>query len=164
MAISLCCLGDLEAGQQYTRRAIRIWRSGVVRFVPEEVDVPIVSCLCHEAVFQLQFGDITSCHEGLADAISTAKELNDMHGLAAALTWAATVAQLEGIAAKTETLASELIELCTRYNFAYFRTMGTALRGWARSVSGDPSQGLAWIERGISDFGRPARCCKSHPS
>jgi predicted ATPase len=30
--------------------------------------------------------------------------------------------------------------------------MGTVLRGWARCVSGDSSQGLAWIESAISDF------------
>lgn len=43
MAITLYSLGDLEAGRDYTRRGVQIWRSGAVRFAPEEVDVPVSS-------------------------------------------------------------------------------------------------------------------------
>jgi hypothetical protein len=81
---SLLLGSDLEAGQQYARRGIQIWRSGAVRFASEEVDVPVVSCLCYEALFQWHFGDITFCHTALAEAISVAKELNDMHAFAVA--------------------------------------------------------------------------------
>jgi predicted ATPase len=88
----------------------------------------------------------------LAEAISVAKELNDTHAFAVALTWAATVAQIEGTPAEVERLASELIELCTRHKYPFFRTIGTVLRGWARSASGDIAQGIAWIEQGIRDF------------
>jgi predicted ATPase len=152
MAAILYCLGDLEAGQQYTRRSIQIWHSGPVRLAPEEVDVPVVTCLCYEAIFQWNFGDITSCHEALAEAISVAKELNDMHAFAVALSWAAAVAQLERTPAEAERLASELIGLSTRHNFVHFRTIGTVLRGWARSASGDTAEGISWIEQGIRDF------------
>jgi predicted ATPase len=31
--------------------------------------------------------------------------------------------------------------------------MGSVLRGWARSASGDTAKGLAWIEEGIEDWG-----------
>ena len=121
MAAILYCLGDLEAGQQYTRRGIQIWHSGPVRFAPEEVDVPVVTCLCYEAIFEWNLGEIASCHKALAEAISVAKELNDMHALAVALSWAAAVAQLERNPAEVERLASELIGLSTRHNFVHFR-------------------------------------------
>jgi hypothetical protein len=49
-------------------------------------------------------------------------------------------------------LASELIELSTRHNFSYWLTVGTMLRGWARSASGDTVEGIPWIEHGIRDF------------
>jgi serine/threonine protein kinase/predicted ATPase len=152
MAAILYCLGDLEAGQQYTRRSIEIWHSGPVRFAPEEVDVPVVTCLCYEAIFQWNFGDITSCHKALAEAISVAKELNDLHAFAVALSWAAAVAQLERTPAEVERLASELIGLSTRHNFVHFRTIGAVLRGWACSASGDTAEGILWIEEGIRDF------------
>jgi hypothetical protein len=49
-------------------------------------------------------------------------------------------------------LASELIELSTRHNFVYWLALGAINRGWARSVSGDTAQGIAWIEQGIRDY------------
>jgi serine/threonine protein kinase len=152
MAITLYFFGDLEAGQDYTKRGVQIWHSGAVRFAPEEVDVPVVSCLCYEALFQWHFGNTTSCHEALAEAISVAKELNDIHALALALSWAAFVAQFERTPVEVHRLASELIELCTRHNFVFFLALGAGLRGWARSASGDTAEGILWIEQGIRDI------------
>jgi serine/threonine protein kinase len=93
MAITLYFLGDFEAGHQYTMRGVQVWHSGAVRFPAEEVDLPVVSCLCYEAMFKWHFGQIASCHETLAEAISVAKELNDLHALAVALSWAQALAQ-----------------------------------------------------------------------
>ena len=77
----------------------------------------------------------------MAEAISLAKELNDMHALAMALWNAAILAHFERNPAKVERLASDLIELSTRQNFAYWLAGGEVLRGWARSVSGDTGEG-----------------------
>src|SRR5262249_10982544 len=86
------------------------------------------------------------------EAISLEKELNDMHGLAVALHWAAILAQLEGKPAEVERLASEVIELSTRQNFANWLAVGAILRGWARSVLGNASEGISCIEDGIRDY------------
>ena len=51
-----------------------------------------------------------------------------------------------------ERLASDLIELSTRHNFAHWLAVGNILRGWARSASGDTAEGIAWIEEGIEDY------------
>ena len=75
-----------------------------------------------------------------------------MHGLAAALLVAAVLAQLEGKPAEVERLASEVIELSTRQNFAHWRNAGVMLRGWARSVLGNTTEGIACIEDGIGDW------------
>ena len=48
-----------------------------------------------------------------------------------------------------ERLASDLIELSTRQNFAHWLAVGEILRGWARSASGDTAEGISWIEDGI---------------
>jgi predicted ATPase len=89
----------------------------------------------------------------MAEAISLAKELNDMHALAVALWNAGTLAQFERNPAEADRLASDLIELSTRQNFAWFLAGGEVLRGWARSASGDTAEGLAWIEDGIEGWG-----------
>ena len=88
----------------------------------------------------------------MAEAIPLAKELNDMPALAVALYFAGHLAHFEGNRAEVERLASELIELSTRQNFAIWLPIGAILRGWARSASGDTDEGISWIEDGIEDY------------
>jgi adenylate cyclase len=74
----------------------------------------------------------------MAEAISLAKELNDMYALALALLFRAMVlGHLEGNPAEMARLASDLIELSTRQNFAFWLRAGEIFRGWARSASGN---------------------------
>jgi hypothetical protein len=72
----------------------------------------------------------------MTQAIAVAKELNDMHGLAQALYFSAWLAHFERNPTKVERLASEVIELSTRYNFAFWMVAEAILRGWARSALG----------------------------
>ena len=65
-----------------------------------------------------------SCQRTMAEAISLAKELNDMHGLAVALSFAAVLGHAEGNFAEVEPPASELIELSTRQNFSFWFAQG----------------------------------------
>jgi adenylate cyclase len=51
-----------------------------------------------------------------------------------------------------ERFASDLIELSTRQNFAFWLAIGSVLRGWPRSASGETAEGLSWIEDGIKDL------------
>ena len=144
-------LGDYETSAQYVRHGLDIWRSGRAQSAPEEVDVPAGACLCYDALLKWHSGETASANAAIEEAISQAKELNDMHGLAAALHWAAVLAQAEGKPAEVERLASEVIELSTRQNFAQWRAAGEILRGWARSVLGNTTEGIACIEDGIGD-------------
>jgi serine/threonine protein kinase len=150
LACTLYFLGDFETARQYSTLGVQIWRSGKVRSHTEDPYTPVVACLCFLAVSQWHFGEITACHSNILEAISLAKELNDMHGLAVALVFAALVAHLEHDPSGVEHLASEVVELSTRQNFAAWRAMGTVLRGWARSASGDTIVGISWIEHGIA--------------
>jgi hypothetical protein len=83
-------LGDFETARQYAMRGVRIWRSGGVQSRVEEVTAPVVTCLCYEAMLQWHFGEMPSCRATIAEAISLAKQLNDMHALAVALLYAAS--------------------------------------------------------------------------
>jgi predicted ATPase len=75
-----------------------------------------------------------------------------MHGLAEALYFAACLSHYERNPAETERLASDLIELSTHNNFAFWLPRGAVLWGWARSASGDTAKGISWIENGIKDW------------
>ncbi|MBV8276447.1 MAG: hypothetical protein JO170_14465 [Verrucomicrobia bacterium] len=88
----------------------------------------------------------------MVEAISLARELNDMHALAVALFLAAILAHFERNPAEVERLASDLIETSTRQNFAMWLAGGKVLRGWARSASGSTAEGLSRIEDGMDDW------------
>ena len=89
--------GDFEAARKYAIRGVQLWRSGGVQSYAEFLDAPAVVCLCYQAVSEWHLGEIASCHARIAEAISLAKELNDMHGLAVALNFSAMLGHLSVI-------------------------------------------------------------------
>jgi predicted ATPase len=152
LADTLYFVGDFEAARQYAMRGLQIWRSGGVHSPVEEFISPAVHCLIFEALSDWHFGETARCHAIMAEAISLAKELNDMHALAQALLWAVILGHLEGNPAEMAYLASDLIELSTRQNFAFWLPAGEIFRGWARSASGNTAEGISRVEDGIRDY------------
>jgi hypothetical protein len=153
LAANLVFLGDFESARRYARHGVQIWRLGGVKFPPEDLDTPVVGCLCHGALSEWHLGEIASYKANMEEAISLAKELNDMNALALALHWgAAMLGNFERNSAEVDRLASELIELSTRHNFMLWLGIGGIYHGWARSVSGETAEGIAWIEQGIRDY------------
>jgi hypothetical protein len=152
LACTLYCLGDLETCGQYTMLGLQLWRSLGAPSAVVDLDAGAVSLLCYQAQFELQIGEIATSQATLAEAISLAKELNDMHGLASALASAANVGQSERNLAKVERFSSDLIELATRHHFRQWMAIGAIYRGWARSVSDDPTEGIPGLEQGIRDL------------
>jgi tetratricopeptide (TPR) repeat protein len=151
-AVTLYYGGDFETARQYAMRGLQIWRSGGIESPVEELIAPAVECLSYEALSEWHLGEIASCKTKMREAIGLAKELNDMAALGLALYWAGVLAHFERNPAEVERLASELIELSTRQTFASWLPGGVALRGWARSASGDTAEGISWIEHGIRDY------------
>jgi len=152
LGVTLYYLGDFESARQCTMGGVQIWRSEGVQSPVEEVTAPAVTCLCHEALFEWHFGEIDSCQATMAEGISLAKDLKDMHALAVALHHAAVLGSFVRNPATVERFASDLIELSTRHQFAYWLAGGEVLRGWARSASGDTAEGLPRIADGIVDW------------
>jgi serine/threonine protein kinase/predicted ATPase len=152
LACTLYFLGDFEAAQRYAMCGVQIWRSGDLQPPVEEVCAPAVMCLCWEALSKLLLGDIASSRPAMAEAISLAKELNDMYGLAVALHVAAALAHMEHNIADVERDSSDLIELSTRHHFALWIATGAVYRGWARCASGQTSDGISCIEDGIRNY------------
>ena len=145
-------LGDFESSRKYAMSGIETWRSGSVQSHKEDLDASAVVCLCYKALAEWHFGEISSAHANMAEAISLAKVLNDSHALAGALHFAAILCNLERNTAEVERLVSELAELTTHYNFELWLAGGEIFAGWARSVSGSTAEGIAWIEDGIRNY------------
>jgi predicted ATPase len=153
LAVTLYFSGDFEAARQHAMRGVQLWRLGNVHSPVEEVTAPAVTCLCYEAMLEWHLrGEMPSGRATIIEAISLAKELNDMHALAVALWNAGILAHYQRNRAEVDRLASELIEVCTRHNFSWWLVGGEILRGWMRSASGDTAEGLAWIEEGIENW------------
>jgi predicted ATPase len=152
LAVALYFLGDFDAARRNAIRGVEIWRSEGVQSPVEEVMAPAVVCLGYEALSEWHLGEIDSSHGNMASAISLAKELNDMHALTHSLWNAGFLAHFERNPMQVERCASELIELSTSQNFASWLAGAKVVRGWARSVSGDTAEGIAWIEHGIENM------------
>jgi len=150
-AATLYHLSDFQAAHEYAMRGVQIWRSGAVPSPVEDVETATVCCLCYDAVLDWHFGEIASCQAKMAEAIALAKEVNDMHGLAVALCYAAILAHSNRNPAEVARFASDLIELSTRQNFPYWLVLGSIFRGWARSAFGNTEEGISWIDDGIRD-------------
>jgi tetratricopeptide (TPR) repeat protein len=152
LAANLFFLGDFESARRHAKHGVQIWRSGGVKFPPEDLDTPVVGCLCHGALSEWHLGEIASCKANVEEAISLAKELNDMNALALALEWAAMLGNCQRNPAEVDRFASEMVELSTRHNFVFWLAVGSVYRGWARSISGDKVEGISRIEQALSDW------------
>ena len=89
LAVTLYFLGDFETAQQYAMRGVQIWRSGGVQSPVEEVSAPAVIVYAMRPYPSGISERSPLARQTMAEAISLAKELNDMHGLAVALYCAA---------------------------------------------------------------------------
>ena len=151
LAATLFFLGDFASARRNAMRGVKIWRSGKAEHLVEEVTAPAVACLYSEALSEWHLGKNISCHAKMAEAISLAKETNDLHGLTASLSYAGFLAQCERNLGEAERLASNVVEISTRHDFALWLARGKVLRGWARGASGNTEEGISWINDGIED-------------
>jgi len=151
LAATLYWSGDFESARQFAMCGIEIWRSGDVPSQVEQVTAPAVACFYYQAMSEWLLGETASSKLTMAEAISLAKELNDVHGLAASLFFACYLSQFERNPAEVDRLVSEVIELSTRQNFAMWLAGGAVLRGWARCALGDTSEGIECIVDGLRE-------------
>jgi hypothetical protein len=143
---------DFDVARQYAVSGVQIWRSDGVQTLPEESVASSVNCLFYKAVCEWLLGEIALYRVTKAETISLAKELNNMNTLAFALYVAAISASFERNVVETERFVAELIEISTRYNFAFWLPGANVLRGWVQSVSGETIAGISLIKQGIEDY------------
>jgi len=127
---TLFFLGDFESAREYAMRGLQIWHTRGAECQAEEITAHPVACLFYEALCEWHFGEFASSQASTAEAISLAKELNDIHGLAGSLFFAGVIAQCARDHIEVERLASKIIELSTQRKFAHWLAGGIALRGW----------------------------------
>jgi hypothetical protein len=152
LAVTHYYLGDFTHARQETTSGVRLWHSGVKKSQLEELDEPIIGCLCHKAFCAWHAGQNANAHSTMREAILVARRLKNTHGIAVALHYSATLCYMEQNSIEAERVSSELLELSTRQHFPHFRAWGTALLGWTRSVAGLFTQGISWMGDGIEEL------------
>ena len=63
-------LGDFATAREYAARGVQIWRSGGLKSAVGELAVPVVICLCLQALSEWHLGGIASCQATMTEAIS----------------------------------------------------------------------------------------------
>ena len=149
LAFSLYHLGEFEAASEVANHGVELWRSGVASLQVEDMNEPVVPCVIYTGLCKWHFAQIASGQATMAEATSLAQELNDMHGLTAALLSKALFAYYEQDPGPAERFASEVIEISIRQSFATWLTLGTVIRDWARNAMASTAEGILRIEEGI---------------
>ena len=156
LAGTLYWSGDFESARQHAMCGVQIWRSGGVQSPVEERQLARRCLSVHVALSEWHLGEITSSDATMSEAISLAKELNDMPALALALWHAGYLAHFERNPAEVERLASDLIELSTRQNFAFFLAGRSGSPRLGAQRFRRYRGGISWIEDGMAGFCRAA--------
>ena len=85
LAVTHYYLGNFTHAREEATSGVRLWRSGVEKSEVEELDEPIIGCLCHKAFCAWHAGQIASARSTMGEAILVAKRLKNTHGIAVAL-------------------------------------------------------------------------------
>jgi len=155
LAATLYFLGNFEDARKHAMRGVQIWRSGDGQSPVEDVETAAVTCLCYQALSEWHFGEIASSQATLAEAMSLAKELNDMHGLAVTLCYAAGLSYVERNPAEVERLASDL-----DHQMANPKFVGRSFGGASRGIATAAGRTQRRFTRALS----PPGCCAPYRS
>ena len=142
LAACLTTLGRLDEALNHFERA-RELSPGSVSMVTGTL--PEVHGLAHSAHTQWLLGKPEQAVATCREAVELARLADHPYSLAAALGYSAITHQLVHDRAGAGEAAGELISLCERYSFSYYREWGVVVDGWVRGGEA----GVVRIQQGI---------------
>ena len=142
VAASLTSLGRLEEALDHFERARELSRGSVSQITGT---LPEVHGLASSAHAQWLLGNPEQAVATCREAVELARSADHPYSLAAALGYSAITHQLVHDRAGASEAAGELINLCERYSFSYYREWGVVVDGWVRGGEA----GVVRIQQGI---------------
>ena len=142
MGASLTSLGQLEETLDHFERGRELSRGSVSLLIGT---LPEVHGLAYSAHAQWLLGNPEQAVASCREAVELARSADHPYSLAVALGFAAITHQLVHDRASASEAASELISLCERYSFSYYREWGVVVDGWVRGGEA----GVVRIQQGI---------------
>ena len=114
---------------------------------------PRVACQCLATWPTWALGYPDQALQSIHEALALARELTHPFSLVFALMMTAVVHQFHRKAQVVQERAEELIALSTEQGFAFWLAWGTILRGWALTMQGAGTEGIAQMRQGFSAYG-----------
>ena len=114
---------------------------------------PRVACQCLATWPTWALGYPDQALQSIHEALALARELTHPFSLVFALMMTAVVHQFHRKAQVVQERAEELIALSTEQGFAFWLAWGVILRGWALTVQGAGTEGIAQMRQGFSAYG-----------
>jgi tetratricopeptide (TPR) repeat protein len=142
VAGGLTSLGRLEEALDHFERSRELARGSVSLIVGT---MPEVHGLAWSGLTQWLLGNPTQAIASCREAVEISRSADHPYSLAVALGYSAITHQLVDDRAAAAAAASELISLCERYSFSYYRQWGVVVDGWVRGGGA----GIARIQEGI---------------
>jgi tetratricopeptide (TPR) repeat protein len=143
VAASLTCLGRPEEALDHFERGRQLSRGSVSSHITGTL--PEVHGTAYAAHAQWLLGNSEQAVASCWKAVQLARSAGHPYSLAAALGCSAITHQLVEDRAGASEAASELISLCERYSFSYYREWGVVIDGWVRGGEA----GIVRIQEGI---------------
>jgi DNA-binding SARP family transcriptional activator/tetratricopeptide (TPR) repeat protein len=139
---SLTRLGQLEKTLHHFDRGRELSRGSVSMIIGT---LPEVHGLAYSAHAQWLLGNPEEAVASCREAVELARSADHPYSLAVALGFSAVTHQLVHDRAGASEAARELIGLCERYSFSYYREWGVVIDGWVRGGEA----GVVRIQQGI---------------
>jgi tetratricopeptide (TPR) repeat protein len=96
-------------------------------------------------------GDDATATRASSEAVDKARAIGDPYNVAIALAYSAVTHQMRHDLPRLRDVVAELLDLCGRYGFAYYREWALILDGWSAG-DGQDGEGARLAERGIRNL------------
>ena len=113
---------------------------------------PGVALRCFEAWTLWYLGKPQQSLERLEEALAIARALDEPHGLAHTLLFAAVVHQLRREPKKAQEFAESVLAIASEHGMAMYRVQASITRGWALAQHGLSESGINLMRQGIADY------------
>jgi tetratricopeptide (TPR) repeat protein len=145
-------MGAFQQAKEFAERGVALCDAHDLTSCIGEVSLPIVTCLCFDALARWQMGDPAQALGRIEEAKRRAQALSNAHSMAVALHFEGYVSHFCGLRERAAETAEQLIELSTANGFRFWLAGAHVQLGWAETLLGAPEEGLPLIVQGIQEW------------
>jgi class 3 adenylate cyclase/predicted ATPase len=146
-------LGDFASARAYSEQGMALYDPQHHRsqaFVYGQDPDVVCRCFAAKSIWMLGYPD--KALQLIHETLTLAQELTHPFSLAIAFNFVAVVHQYRREAQAVQERAEAQMTLSTEQNFPQWMAFGKALRGWALTLQGEGTEGIAQIHQGLAAY------------